>query len=224
MPIFSFADPDGKKYSIEGPDGSTPEQAFEVLQHHLKSGADPNTPSIISGIGRALPRTVDRIVRGASSPESWGAVPVDQQKKSGPEARGAVPVKTPPPGFVLDQQPAHEKNPNEPGIVSGVGRAVARGAPIVGGLLNKADAATDAALSYGLNPLFSEKDQLHGSLGERYHQALDTQNKMDEVFYQEHPVLDTAAELGGGIASTGGIAKTATRDCFSRRSRKFAGC
>jgi hypothetical protein len=103
-----------------------------------------------------------------------------------------------PPGFVLDEPfeksaSKKEKNENAPGVVSGVGRAVARGAPIVGGLFNKADAATDAALSYALNPLFSEKDQLHGSLGERYHQALDTQNKMDEAFHQEHPVLDTAA-------------------------------
>jgi hypothetical protein len=32
---------------------------------------------------------------------------------------------------------------------------------------------------------------------------------MDEAFHEEHPVLDTAAELGGGIASTGGVAKTA---------------
>jgi hypothetical protein len=127
-----------------------------------------------------------------SGPADWGAVPAEPE---GPAKWGAVPLEH------------HEKN--APGLVSGTGRAFARGTPIVGGLLNKADAATNAALSYALNPLFDEKDQLHGSLGERYQQSLDTQNKMDEAFHQEHPVLDTAAELGGGIASTGGIAKTA---------------
>jgi hypothetical protein len=168
-------------------------------------------------------------------PAKWGAVPVDQPKKRLSDAEVGLP-----PGFVLDKQVglppgfkldegaqsawdrfplAKNKNENAPGLVSGTGRAFSRGAPIVGGLLNKADAATNAALSYALNPLFDEKDQLHGSPGERYQQSLDTQNKMDEAFHQEHPVLDTAAELGGGIASTGGIAKTAMGACFIAQRR-----
>jgi hypothetical protein len=203
MSDFTFTDPGGQKYTITGPNGSTPEQAFAVLQQHL------------TGAGS----------RRDAGPADWGAVPVDQPK-DGPLAWGAVPVKpahekSPPPGFVLDQQPTEQagmapppgfvldKIEKTPGLVSGTGRAFARGAPIVGGLLNKADAATNAGLSYVLNPMFDEKEQLHGSLGERYQQSLDTQNKMDEAFHEEHPVLDTASELGGGIASTGGIAKTA---------------
>jgi hypothetical protein len=172
-------------------------------------------------------------------PEKWGAIPLKHHEKNAPGMVSGVGQKmaTPPPGFALDQQPAGKAGPNPPpdfvldkptektnraynldsekeksetpGLVSGAGRAFARGAPIVGGLLNKADAATNAGLSYVLNPMFDEKDQLHGSLGERYQQSLDTQNKMDEAFHKEHPALDTAAELGGGIASTGGIAKTA---------------
>ena len=31
MPIYRFADPSGKIHEIEGPDGSTPEQAFQIL-------------------------------------------------------------------------------------------------------------------------------------------------------------------------------------------------
>jgi hypothetical protein len=34
-------------------------------------------------------------------------------------------------------------DPRAPGLVSGIGRAAARGVPIIGSLLNKADAVTD---------------------------------------------------------------------------------
>lgn len=39
MPTFDFTSPDGKTYSVDGPDGATPEQAFGILQQHL--GAPP---------------------------------------------------------------------------------------------------------------------------------------------------------------------------------------
>jgi len=151
MPDFEFTNPEGKRFTVTGPQGATPEQAWAVLQQHLTGGGGHRD----------------------SGPADWGAVPAELE---GPAKWGAVP-----------EEPRKEKNENAPGLVSGTGRAFARGAPIAGGLLNKADAATDAALSYTLNPLFNEKDQLNGSLGERYHQALDTQNKMDEAFHQEHP-------------------------------------
>jgi hypothetical protein len=35
MAKFDFTDPSGKSYSVEGPDGATPEQAFQILQGHL---------------------------------------------------------------------------------------------------------------------------------------------------------------------------------------------
>lgn len=37
MPTFTFTGPDGKSYSVEGPDGATPEQAFQVLQSQISS-------------------------------------------------------------------------------------------------------------------------------------------------------------------------------------------
>jgi hypothetical protein len=42
MPTFSFTSPDGKSYSVNGPDGATPEQAFQILQSHLSSGPPPD--------------------------------------------------------------------------------------------------------------------------------------------------------------------------------------
>jgi hypothetical protein len=85
-------------------------------------------------------------------------------------------------------------------------RAVATGVP-GGGLLNKMDAATNAALAPVLNPLFDDKDQLkEPTFGERYRHSLADQNKMDKDFAEAHPIVDTAAELAGGVASLGGAA------------------
>ncbi|MBS1082329.1 hypothetical protein [Gluconobacter kondonii] len=85
-----------------------------------------------------------------------------------------------------------------------VARSMAEGIPVIGGLLNKADAGADALLSYGLNPLFSKDQQLQGSLGDRYRQALAAQNGMDQQFHQAHPVADIAAHVAGGVL--GGVA------------------
>ncbi len=128
MPTFDFTSPDGKTYSVDGPEGSTPEQAFQILQTHL--------------------------------------APVD------------------------------------PISANSLGRSVATGVPIIGGLLNKADAATNAALAPVLNPLFGEKDQLQGdTFGERYQKSLDIQNAADAKFAEQHPIADTGAKLAGGAAA-----------------------
>lgn len=42
MPTFDLTSPDGKTYSVEGPDGATPEQAFQILRQHL--GTEPPKP------------------------------------------------------------------------------------------------------------------------------------------------------------------------------------
>ena len=44
MPVFDFEGPDGKTHSIEGPGGSTPEEAFKMLQQHL--GTAPEQPPV----------------------------------------------------------------------------------------------------------------------------------------------------------------------------------
>lgn len=44
MPTFDFTAPDGKSYSVDGPEGATPEQAFQILQGHL--GAAPQVNGI----------------------------------------------------------------------------------------------------------------------------------------------------------------------------------
>lgn len=89
--------------------------------------------------------------------------------------------------------------------VNNLGRAAARGIPIIGPLLNKADAATNAAMSTVL------PDSVTGaiganvpgkSFGERYDNALAIQNGMDQGFDQAHPYASDAAQLAGGIGAT----------------------
>lgn len=85
-----------------------------------------------------------------------------------------------------------------------VARSAASGVPIVGGLLNKLDAATNATLAPVLNPLFKPEDQLQEpSWSERYAHSLRDQEGMDQKFAADHPVVDTAAKLAGGAASFG---------------------
>lgn len=38
MADFTFTSPDGKDYTVSGPDGATKEQAFGILQQHIKNG------------------------------------------------------------------------------------------------------------------------------------------------------------------------------------------
>jgi hypothetical protein len=37
IPIFTFTSPQGQQYTVTGPGGATPEQAFGVSQQHLGS-------------------------------------------------------------------------------------------------------------------------------------------------------------------------------------------
>ncbi|KRR21914.1 hypothetical protein [Bradyrhizobium retamae] len=89
-----------------------------------------------------------------------------------------------------------------PVTVNSVVRSTATGIPIVGGLLNKLDAATNAALAPALNRFFAPDDQLSGeTFSERYTQSLRDQEGADKKFSAEHPIVDTAAQLAGGVAS-----------------------
>lgn len=83
-------------------------------------------------------------------------------------------------------------------------RSAATGVPVIGGVLNKLNAATNAALAPVIEP-FLEKgaDTLdQPTFGERYAKSLELQNKRDEKFAKEHPVKDTIAKVAGGVAGT----------------------
>jgi hypothetical protein len=93
--------------------------------------------------------------------------------------------------------------PASPVTTNSVVRSAATGVPIVGGLMNKLDAATNAALAPMLNRFFAPEEQLsEPTFGERYAHSLRDQEGADKRFAADHPVIDTAAQLAGGIAST----------------------
>lgn len=55
MPTFDFTAPDGKSYSVSGPDGATPEQAFQILQQQIGSAAPKEAPgSSLGGVAKSL--------------------------------------------------------------------------------------------------------------------------------------------------------------------------
>lgn len=86
-------------------------------------------------------------------------------------------------------------------------RQAATGVPVVGGLLNKADAATNALIAPAINPLLSKENQLQGdTFGERYENSLKQQNATDQQFEADHPIISTGAQIAGGAASLGGVA------------------
>ncbi|UZE51916.1 hypothetical protein ONR75_15910 [Rhodopseudomonas sp. P2A-2r] len=86
--------------------------------------------------------------------------------------------------------------------VNDVARAAATGVPIVGGVLNKLNAATNAALAPALNRFFKPEDQLQEpNFSDRMAHSLRDQVGADKKFADEHPYVDTAAKLAGGVAS-----------------------
>lgn len=69
MPVFDFTSPEGKTYSVTGPDGATPEQAFAMLQQHLGGATQPPAPT-------PEPVTTNQLVRSAAEgiPIAGGAI------------------------------------------------------------------------------------------------------------------------------------------------------
>jgi hypothetical protein len=99
--------------------------------------------------------------------------------------------------------PSHAPSAGGGSMVNDTVRSVATGVPIIGGTLNKLDAATNAALAPLLNRFFAHDQQLpEATFGERYAHSLKDQEAADKRFASDHPVIDTAAQLTGGIVST----------------------
>jgi hypothetical protein len=83
-------------------------------------------------------------------------------------------------------------------------RSLARGVPIVGGALNRINAATNATLAPLVDPLLPDSFQKldGGTWDERYEQALAIQDGKDQAFHEEHPYVDTGLNIAGGVAGT----------------------
>jgi hypothetical protein len=53
MPTFDFTAPDGKSYSVQGPEGATPEQAFQILQAQIGGAAAAPAPVSVNDVARS---------------------------------------------------------------------------------------------------------------------------------------------------------------------------
>lgn len=97
-----------------------------------------------------------------------------------------------------------------PVTANSVVRSSASGVPIVGGVLNKMEAATNATLAPVLNRLFEEKDRLaEPTWSERYAHSLRDQQGMDKSFEEAHPIIDAASKVAGGVGAGGALLKAA---------------
>lgn len=101
-------------------------------------------------------------------------------------------------------QPFESAPKADPITLNKIVRSAATGVPILGGLMNKANAATNAALAPIIEPFLTKgPDTLdQPTFGERYAKSLELQDKQDEKFGTEHPIVDTAAQLAGGVGAT----------------------
>lgn len=83
MPTFEFTSPEGKKYTVAGPDGATKEQAFQMLQTQIgaaKTAEKPPESSLLSDIAQGAGNIVAGAVRGAGSIGSTILAPYDMAK------------------------------------------------------------------------------------------------------------------------------------------------
>jgi hypothetical protein len=68
MPAFQFTSPDGKKYIINGPEGSTPEQAYQILQQQMGAAQPPKPepPGVFSQIVGLPGEVAKGFIRGVT--------------------------------------------------------------------------------------------------------------------------------------------------------------
>jgi hypothetical protein len=82
-------------------------------------------------------------------------------------------------------------------------RSVATGIPVVGGLLNRMDAATNALIAPVVNPLLSQQNRLAGdTFSQRYANSLAEQEGLDKTYAEQHPIANTVGNVAGAIGGT----------------------
>ena len=90
MPTFEFTSPEGKSYTVEGPEGATKEQAFEILQTQIgqpaqKAAPLPQKAEPKQDIIQQDKNVLGGLIRGAGSIGSTLLYPYDRIKGGGRE-------------------------------------------------------------------------------------------------------------------------------------------
>ncbi len=187
MPQFTFEGPDGQRHSIEGPEGATKEQAFQLLQQHLGTGQAPQTPGIAksaaSGLiqGAGAPGDLSNSVLGGSPPQQ----PVDKDTYYGKlvdalnAARKHLELPTTQNvGNAVGMQPTSPVTPAEKvvqGAASAVPGALMGGGGATGRAMMGAGPAANAVRSMGLSPQGPASSVAQGAASQGPGDALQNQ-------------------------------------------------
>jgi hypothetical protein len=231
MPKFTFTDPSGKKYTVEGPDGATQEQAFEILQQQrAQTAPTPAKPTSrladawdgVKNLGLGLYRGVmDPIdggaqlaAHGVASAAHWAAPGTAVDKFFADQAHGVDNINT-------SRENAYQSL--TPGsVAAGFGRVggnvimpikgtqAARGASLGAKL---AGGVTTGALVGAAQPVFNAGERDLGSL-------ITGQTPVD-YWGEKAKQVGLGAALGGGLsglAATGGAAMNALRPVVSPKA------
>jgi hypothetical protein len=106
MPIFDFSGPDGKIHSIEGPEGSTPEQAFAALQQHLQPSAPSGPQGFMANAADFVKSIPEGVARGLGQ---FKGPQIEGEFFNQPFTGGPMPAEAPiPTGLPLPQGKAGE--------------------------------------------------------------------------------------------------------------------
>ncbi len=171
MPQYTFEGPDGQRHTIEGPEGSTPGEAFKILQQHLQPAGGPNsTPGSQRSTPGLLKSAASGLVQGAGAPGDFSnsvlgnappQQPVDRDTYYGRlvdalnAARKHLELPTTPQvGNAVGMQPTTPVTPIEKGVqgaASMVPGALMGGAPGARAMMGAAPAA-NAVRGMGMSP------------------------------------------------------------------------
>jgi hypothetical protein len=176
MPQFTFEGPDGQRHTIEGPEGSTPQDAFKHLQSQL-SGSQGQTPGLLksaaSGLiqGAGAPGDLSNSVLGNAPAQQ----PVDKDTYYGKlvdalnVARKHLELPTTPQvGNAVGMQPTSPVTPAEKLVQGGasmVPGAVMGGAGATGRAMMGAGGAANGVRGLGLGPQGPASSVVQGAPG-----------------------------------------------------------
>lgn len=206
-PPFSGQQTDFKPlFNTDSP--SQPEQAQQPYQMETQQAPSPiEQPS--------QPDNSEDILKmflppGADTAPAMGAGEPTQGAQSGEDLLKAfLPKEAPAAAMETAKDASQSKSMSDVTLgevgsgVNNVVRSVATGVPIIGGLLNKANAATNALIAPAINPMLSEENQLKGGTwSERYANSLAEQEGMDSQYAKDHPIANAVGNVVGGVGAT----------------------
>jgi len=181
MAAFTFTSPDGKQYTVNGPDGATQEQAFAMLQKQLGMAPQPSTLDKAADFGKQMAQSGGRMLINAAT--GIPGVFADGTASIANYAADAVGAKRP-----FDVMPSEDfKNRLEPAL----GKA-----PPITSLGGIAEAVGSGLATPGIGPAGQAAQATQAA------QSTVTRPQQLAVLAREGVRLDNSQALGGKLALT----------------------